>query len=623
MMRILCLTALALLASQANAQWRIVSEHDSRQNPPASFPADGRPVKIGDEFAKDQKFRWLVADLEIPEKIGDQATAGKTVGLQVNCADGGEVYVNGHLEGRFDNDHPLLAIIADNAKPKQKLNVAIQVFGNVQGGGKFDEATFVLVPDDRTRPVSINVNAAATAGDVPDGLIGLSQGGGMSDYEDATAKKLRDAGFKWFRTDNVLTNAVSKNEQGQLKYDWKSLDERVDFIHKVGAAPILAASYMPQVFDAVPDNNRQSAPNDYAAWEELCYQAAKHCMDRGKRVPYWEVWNEANSGWIKPGPQDTGSDEFKKLYQTAIEKEEPDHEIVRRFEAYAKLYRATARGVRRADPQAKIGGPASASGPFENSVCGSCQHGKGFARGLMLWCQQEKLPLDFLSWHEYFQSAEEIAKQADAFRSYLHEFPQLEKQVTDFMLTEWNEAWWPNRPHDHEIGAAWCADGMIRAIIPKQITKPCFFYVKQGDNNFRGDWSMLMQDNRPKPSYNMARMFNSLRGQWLQVDGGSDDICAIAAMDDKQPRLAIILVNFRFRYAHERKVELAIDKLPAALAQGVWRESIVDAQHGNIFNDASHCELEVSNRGKVEQGAFKYTRTMPPNAVVMLELTPQ
>ena len=192
--------------------------------------------------------------------------------------------------------------------------------------------------------------------------------------------------------------------------------------------------------------NNKNPPKDYAAWEELCFQAAQHSLQRGKRVPFWEVWNEVNTGWLKPGPEDTGSDAFKQLYTTALGQEEKNPDVVRRFEAYCKLYRATARGVRRADPQAKIGGPALASGPFENSEFGHCQHGKGFARGLMLWCQQEKLPLDFVSWHEYFQPPETIVKEADAFRAYLADFPDLKRTVTSFMITEWNEAWWADRP---------------------------------------------------------------------------------------------------------------------------------------------------------------------------------
>jgi len=42
----------------------------------------------------------------------------------------------------------------------------------------------------------------------------------------------------------------------------------------------MAVSYMPQVLDAVPNNDRQSAPKDYAAWEALCFQATQHSLQR-------------------------------------------------------------------------------------------------------------------------------------------------------------------------------------------------------------------------------------------------------------------------------------------------------------------------------------------------------
>ena len=207
-----------------------------------------------------------------------------------------------------------------------------------------------------------------------------------------------------------------------------------------------------------------------------------------------------------------------------------------------------------------------------------------------------------MSWHEYFQPADVIAKEADAFREYLAEFPTLQESVKSFMITEWNEAWWPNRPQDHELGAAWCADGMIRTMIPKKIDRPCLFYVKQGDMGFRGDWSIMMQDNRPKPTYNMARIFNSLHGEWVKVSGGDDDVCAVAAWDSEQNRLAIVLVNFRYRFSARRHVHLDASKLPASLAGGKWQESVIDSLHSNVFTDPSRCELEISNHGDIEEG---------------------
>src|SRR6185369_12313701 len=113
----------------------------------------------------------------------------------------------------------------------------------------------------------LSIDASASGDPVPKGLIGLSQGGGLSDYEDATAAKLREGGFRWFRMDNILTNALKKNDAGEYIYDWTDLDRRAEFIvGKMKAEAIFAVSYMPQALDAVPDNERHSAPKDYKVW---------------------------------------------------------------------------------------------------------------------------------------------------------------------------------------------------------------------------------------------------------------------------------------------------------------------------------------------------------------------
>jgi xylan 1,4-beta-xylosidase len=452
--------------------------------------------------------------------------------------------------------------------------------------------------------------------------VGLSQGGGMSDYEDATAMKLKEGGFKWFRMDNIFTGALKKDkETGELVYNWTDFDKRIDFIHKIGADPILAVSYMPQVLDAVPDNERHSAPKDYAAWEELCFQAVRRSRERGRPVAFWEVWNEVNTGWLKPGPDDSGSDAFRELYARALGKADTNTTTLRRFEAYCKLYRATARGLLRGDPQAKIGGPALASGPMENSKdCGHCSHGQGFARGLMLWCQQENLPLDFVSWHEYFQPPEKIAKEAETFRAYLDDFPALKQSVSSFMITEWNEAWWPDRPQDHEVGAAWCANSITRAFLPARIDRPCFFYVKQGDINFRGDYSLLMKDNVPKASYNVAKIFNGLSGNWIALSGGDRDVSGVAAWDADRVRLAIVLVNFRDRYALRRRARVQIEALPPALAGGEWREWTIDATHSNVWHDQAKAELSQTKTQNLDGKSFSMETTLRPNSVTLLEL---
>jgi hypothetical protein len=262
-----------------------------------------------------------------------------------------------------------------------------------------------------------------------------------------------------------------------------------------------------------------------------------------------------------------------------------------------------------------------ASGPFEHEECGHCFHGKGFAKGLMIYCTEENLPLDFVSWHEYFQEPDVYVRQADALRDYLREFPKLQKSVDSLMITEWNEAWWANRPMDHEIGAAYSAACITRAFVPANIDRPCFFYVKQGDNTFRGDFSLLMQDNAPKASFNVLKMFNHLTGDWVRVSGQDEDVSAVAAWDSQRNKLSIVLVNFRYRYGMTRDVEIGLDDVPAALRGGTWRESVVDVENANIWHDREHRELASTAHNDRTGPTVRVRRTLPANSVVLLEWT--
>jgi hypothetical protein len=620
----LILLAVAVLFSTVqpiSADWMVNRPHDQRQSNPPKNLSEAKPIKPGDAWPNDDKFRWLRGEVEIPAEIKDQPANGQCVGLRFSCGDGGEVWLDGQVQTRFDNDHPALVLLTTNAAAGAKVQVDVQVYGKVQGGDRFGEAGLVLIDRKRAcEPLTVTVHTSQPTGAVPDGIIGLSQGGGMADYDDATAAKLKEGGFKWFRMDNIFTSVLKRGTNSPFTYDWEDFDRRVDLIAKIGADAIMAVSYMPQVLDAVPNNDRQSAPKDYAAWEELCFRAAQRCVERGKRVAFWEVWNEVNTGWLKPGPEDTGSEAFKKLYSQALGEEATDHEVVRRFEAYCKLYRATTKGVRRADPGAKIGGPALASGPFENKERGHCFHGRGFARGLMLWCQQEKLPLDFVSWHEYFQPPDVFVKEAEEFRSALAGFPELERSVRSLMITEWNQAWWADRPQDHEVGAAWAANCVTRAFIPHRIDRPCFFYAKQGDQNFRGDYSLLLKDNTPKAAFNVCKIFNQLSGQWLKVEGTDGEVSCVAAWDAAKSRLAIVLVNFTDRYGMTRPVKLAVPQLPGAWENGTWREWVVDATHGNAWYDAKAAELIQTQSGKVTGTTFAWPRSLPPNSVTLIEV---
>jgi xylan 1,4-beta-xylosidase len=115
-------------------------------------------------------------------------------------------------------------------------------------------------------------------------------------------------------------------------------------------------------------------PNDYNKWSELIYQWAKHCAEKyGKARAEgweWEVWNEPNIGYWHATPEE-----------------------------YDKLYDYTTAALRRALPQAKVGGPAT-TGPGDQKAAAflrqfleHCLSGKNAVTG------KTGAPLDFITFH--------------------------------------------------------------------------------------------------------------------------------------------------------------------------------------------------------------------------------
>lgn len=629
---VVSLAALFLIASDLRAEpargsFRFFRRGERERRVPDP-PADAATVERGHRWKAGRDWAWLLGTLTIPETVDGASVRGKPLGLRVSCASAGEVYLDGAFQCRYDNDKPACAVVSEAAEPGREVRLAIQAQTPLdrEEENSLSELEWTLLEPRRVVDVlEIRVDPTRSGDPVPDGIIGLSQGGSMADHDAATARKLREGGFRWFRMDNVLTGCL-RREGDRVVEDFADLDRRIDFIHEVGAAPIIAASYMPQPLDAVPDPERHSAPRDYAEWEDLCYRVARRCIERGRRVPFWEVWNEPNTGWLKPGPEDTGSERFEKLYAKALGKPAADRSVVRGFEAYLKLYAATARGVRRADPAAWIGGPALASGPFENSERGHAFNGRGFALGLMLYCEEEKLPLDFVSWHEYFHPPDVFRAEAERFRELIAQVPGIAGQPKSFMVTEWNEAWWADPPQDNELGAAWCAATVVRAFLPARIDRPCLFYAKQGDNTFRGDYGILMAGNVPKPQYHVAAIFNGLGGKWVPVEvgsmkpedvgGGDDEVCAVAARDEGRGRLAVVLVNFTDRYNVRRKVRVGM-RLSATARSRLF---LIDGMHSNAYADRERADLECVEERAWPPGDMRCEITLPPHSVSLLEL---
>ncbi|MGA2053003.1 MAG: beta-xylosidase [Opitutales bacterium] len=257
-------------------------------------------------------------------------------------------------------------------------------------------------------PVAITVNAAKPIG--PWKPIYRFFGADEPNYATMTDGKKLIAelgalrpGDVYFRAHNLLTtgngtahykwgstNAYTEDASGHPIYSWTILDQIFDTYHAAGIKPYVEIGFMPQALSLHPDPYEHhwkpgdpykdiytgwtSPPKDYDKWAELIYQWAKHCVDRYGMAEveqwYWEVWNESNAGGGK-GYWGGTPDEYRKLYD----------------------YSAAA--LRRAIPNAKIGGAdtAGAGGQWSRDFIEHCLTGTNYATG------QTGAPLDFFSFH--------------------------------------------------------------------------------------------------------------------------------------------------------------------------------------------------------------------------------
>lgn len=189
-------------------------------------------------------------------------------------------------------------------------------------------------------------------------------------------------GLKW-----GSTNAYTEDEAGNPIYDWTIVDRIFDTYRAKGVRPYVQLGFMPKALSVKPEPYRNPwsptdkyskiyagwahPPKDYAKWEELIYQWAKHCVSRyGEEEVlkwYWQTWNEPNIDYWQ-GTRE----EFYKLHDHAI------------------------RAVRRAIPKARVGGPDLAGGKggdFLEKFIKHCLEGTNHATG------EKGTPMDFISFH--------------------------------------------------------------------------------------------------------------------------------------------------------------------------------------------------------------------------------
>ena len=186
----------------------------------------------------------------------------------------------------------------------------------------------------------------------------------------------------------------------QENYDFTQTDFYLKTITSLNIKIIYRLGYSAEYKTAVHHN---APPDSYSKWTKICTQIIRHHNEgwaNGQKagIQYWEIWNEPDGKGFWAGTP----------------------------EQFYRLYVETAKAIKQAYPSLKVGGPALASD-------------LGFLEGLLKYCHEHQAPLDFISWHIYTQSPEEVAQRARR----VHELAvQYGYGKAESILDEWN--WGPS-----------------------------------------------------------------------------------------------------------------------------------------------------------------------------------
>ncbi len=182
------------------------------------------------------------------------------------------------------------------------------------------------------------------------------------------------------------TNAYTEDAAGKAVYDWTIIDRIFDAYMQNHVRPFVEIGFMPEALSSKPEPYARNWPNtpegrgwaqppkDYDKWAELIRQWVLHAAARYGKAEVetwqWELWNEPDIFYWRGTPEE-----------------------------YDKLYDYTADAIKRALPNAKVGGPATTGPGSTRSSEYLRQFLEHCARGVNAVTGKPGAPLDFISYH--------------------------------------------------------------------------------------------------------------------------------------------------------------------------------------------------------------------------------
>lgn len=366
---------------------------------------------------------------------------------------------------------------------------------------------------------------------------GRANEGLRADWQQHLKMSINQGGFRYLRFHGLLHDDmhVYKIVDGQEVFNFQYIDKLFDVMLETGIRPFVEFGFMPQ--DLASTGRTQfwwqgniAPPKSFEKWANLVAQCVNHWIERygleEVRRWYFEIWNEPNLSAFWDG--------------TKLE--------------YFRLYQVSVQAIKAIDSNLRVGGPATSNfvpdSRFDGEVEDISSHLTLITDDLdaLLWkgvwiedflrfCEEEELPVDFISTHPYptdfaLDGHGEFHGRSRHAGSTKEDIEWLRRVVAEsaykdaeIHLTEWSSS--PSSrdySHDYLPAAAYVVKtnlevaGLVDSLSYWVFTD-VFEEVGAGPTAFHGGFGLLTLQGIPKPTFHAYSFLNKLGHEELARNG--------------------------------------------------------------------------------------------------------
>lgn len=388
------------------------------------------------------------------------------------------------------------------------------------------------------------------------------------------------------------------------RFDFSALDPYMESLAASGGKVVACIAIKPKVLYPEVDQ-RVIMPNDVAEWQRVVKALVTRYSVEKKIVAYWEIANESDIG-------ESGGCPYLTLT--------PDE--------YNAYYKITQEAVLEAFPKAKVGGPALAN-PHSPLL-----------EGLVQYCKETGLQLDFVSWHIYNDVPAAHVAHVTRIRALLEKY--YPEDVPEMLVTEMSnnfpDASVEENAYDSMRPAAVAAS--VFDMMDAKLDWSFYYHIwdqvfvsKQFEPFYSDPDIMLTHWNKiphrfglfgvcgeVRPTYFFYKMLTMMGEKELETESGADDLRVKAAVDENGTN-SVMLVNYDTFTSRETVADVKFENLTDGLKLlTVYR---IDNEHKWDKEKLELCPVERRYvDAESAYGTFGCHIHCPANSVVLMTLEP-